>query len=712
MKNSNSNNKKTRNHVAILLMVVSALSFSCSDIYDNIDKYVDNEIIYVEGLDDIMRVHVGYERVEIDLLEAGRIPSSMIRTNKATKTVIECADFTEPGHRRVIDSICSWVNVTGLTELKTYRLNIYTEDNYGNKSLPLVADVVPYTKENLNALELVAPSVLESTSAALLEWKDRISAITHTVYSYAYSYSDKDGKVRTGGEDGDLPSFLVENVEKGKDIPITMTCKIVPKIMEAGAYTSILDSIEWQTTINLRISERAEPAIFLKTPAALIEIDMLQAEDYFPISFSWTKVPEATGYAVMLSTDPGFPEGMTHTINLGNVNEYVMEANEGVNVLNSLPKARQQSLYWTVVPTAQTAPVKNQTRRITVNRLPVLVGKWQFENETNLGEATVGQDLIPVGSGFELVDGPSLTKKAVRVTKGSYYKCLHGLPSGTDMFTIMLNVKKPVTTARHNGLVQMNPNNNDNAEMLWNSNWIFGADGTSFPGNHYCLAAMRWYQVVMVSDGNSKTFYVDGERSHSVINADVRYSLNQAGLLLFTGGTATQYDNDIDVSEVAIWDMPLTEDEIHMASGLRKLNKAGWSVTSYSNGASGLNSLFDNNINSNWASPLPAPAYVVIDLGETRDIGRIVYYGPNAGARIARTMQFSVSNSPVSGWVQVIDHNRTIQGPNAGGGNLISFNFPETEVKGRYLQLYLPDTWPNTALFAVAEISVYEKIKD
>jgi hypothetical protein len=49
-------------------------------------------------------------------MEAGRIPSSQIHMGKAKKTVIECADFTEPDHRRVIDSICSWVNITGLTQ--------------------------------------------------------------------------------------------------------------------------------------------------------------------------------------------------------------------------------------------------------------------------------------------------------------------------------------------------------------------------------------------------------------------------------------------------------------------------------------------------------------------------------------------------------------------------------------------------------------------
>lgn len=692
-------------------MVVMGLSFSCSDIYDNINKYVDNEIIYVENLDGIKRVQIGYERVEIDLLDAGRIPSSRIRTNKATKTVIECPDFTEPGNRRVVDSICSWVNVTGLTELKTYRLTIYTEDDHGNKSLPLVADVVPYTKENVEALELVYPTIIESTSAALMEWKDHISAITHTVFRYNYNYTDKDGLARTGGDNGDLPSFLIENVDKGKDVPVTMTCRIIPKIMDAGAYVSILDSIDWQTTLNLRISENAEPAIFLKDPAAVIEIDMLQTEAHFPLLFTWAKVPEATGYALLISTDPEFPEGLTRTVDVGNAGEYQVDVEEGVDIINSLPKARKQSLYWTVIPTVQSAPVKNQMRRIDVSRLPVLVGRWQFNNPTNPAEATIGEDLIPVGEGFTSVEGPSSTNKAIRVSKGSHFKCLHGLPSGTDMYTIMVHVRKPTTTGLNHGLMQANPNNTDSPEMVWNANWIFGADGIAFPGNQFCLSATRWHQMVMVSDGNLKTFYVEGERSHSGTNADTRYMLNKEGLLLFTGGTATNYDNDIDVAEVAIWDMPLTENEVHKASGLQRLSKSGWSIFSSSN-SSNQNNLIDGNISTNWTSPVSAPGYAVIDLGMPRDIGRIIYNGPNAGAAIAKTIQFSVSNSPNSGWVEIADFQRVVQAPNGGGGNLLTFNFPETNALGRYLQLYLPDLWSNTTSRNTGEISVYEKLSD
>jgi hypothetical protein len=107
---------------ALLLTVLLTAFASCSDIYDNIEDYVNGEKVYADKLDGIIRIQVDYERVEIDLMTAGRIPSSQIIMGKAKKTVIECEDFAEPDHRRVIDSVCSWVNITGLTQLKLYQL--------------------------------------------------------------------------------------------------------------------------------------------------------------------------------------------------------------------------------------------------------------------------------------------------------------------------------------------------------------------------------------------------------------------------------------------------------------------------------------------------------------------------------------------------------------------------------------------------------------
>lgn len=90
------------------------LQIGCKGMYDNLEKYA-KEDIYSAKYDTIIG-QVGYERVEIDLLKAGRNPSSKIYMRKAKKTVVEYDD-----KRIVIDSVVSWVNITGLTVSKLYR---------------------------------------------------------------------------------------------------------------------------------------------------------------------------------------------------------------------------------------------------------------------------------------------------------------------------------------------------------------------------------------------------------------------------------------------------------------------------------------------------------------------------------------------------------------------------------------------------------------
>ena len=348
--------------VTLVLTIVVVLTVSCSRIYDNVEKYAGSETIYADRFDGIIRVQVGFERVEIDLMRAGRIPASQIRMGKATKTVIECADFTETGNRRVIDSIASWVNVTGLTQLKNYELTIYTEDNFGNRSIPLTASVRPFTEENLNALELIAPTIIESTSAALVEWNEPVSALTQTVYRHAYSYADRNGVVRTDTVKGDVPSFFLENIEKGIEIPVTLTCWTIPTLSNFnGTYTPILDTVKWKTTLRLRISENAETVIFLKTPAPAIIVDR-ESDNFVPVLFSWIKLQEIDKYSLKISTNSNFPNDATYTINVGNVDEYIMNA-DMINGIKSLPQMNQliNQLFWTVVP-EQTVSGRNQVR--------------------------------------------------------------------------------------------------------------------------------------------------------------------------------------------------------------------------------------------------------------------------------------------------------------------------------------------------------------
>ena len=392
-----SNNKSIRNSLMLLLVTV-CVAVACSRIYDNIEKFVDGEIVYIDKLDGILRVQVGYERVEIDLLEAGRIPSSQINMAKATKTVIECSDFTEPGNRRVIDSICSWVNITGLTQLKYYEIIIYTEDEAGNRSLPMKVSVRPYTAENLNSLEITPPNIIASPTSAQIEWVEGISAVTHQVLSYVWQYTDREGVVYTNGEDGDSPVIFLENVATETDIPVSLTCKVIPTISNSDyTYTPIIDTLDFQTTLTFRLSSDADEVIFLKAPIPGSETDVTEN---FPLTFSWTKTEVVDGYSLKFSLFPNFPETATYSIDAGDVNEYVMNENDMLDALNALStKMFFYDLYWTVMPTEQGVPVKTSFRLLKTWKAGVF-----FQYDRSEFEVIDASSIYPGTTGDNIFD--------------------------------------------------------------------------------------------------------------------------------------------------------------------------------------------------------------------------------------------------------------------------------------------------------------------
>jgi hypothetical protein len=219
------------------LMSVCML-YSCTDIYDNIKKYATEETIYVGKFDE-PRGYQGFERVEIDLLDAGRIPSSQIKLGKAKKTVVEYDD-------KVItyDSVMSWVNITGLTVPKLYRFKIYNVDDYGNKSVAVETALIPYTAEERDALVFPSPMLAISPTAAEFEWPNGLSSGFFDFAEIVYSFPTKDGIVADTTQD---TKFVLTNLKMGEIVPVSIICKIIPKINGEV----IIDTIDLERTISI-----------------------------------------------------------------------------------------------------------------------------------------------------------------------------------------------------------------------------------------------------------------------------------------------------------------------------------------------------------------------------------------------------------------------------------------------------------------------------
>ena len=204
----------------LFLFILALLAAACSDMYELQQEY-EGEIVYPARFDTIVG-HIGYERVEIDLMKAGRIPAGQIKLGKAKQTVVEYGD-----QQITIDSLASWINITGLTQAKLYRFKVYTIDEFQNQSVPQEIALIPFTSGDLEALEVSSPRILKSPSSAVIDWPNGISSVLMNYCSLLFEYTDKDGVVRSGERKADS-RFFVGNVEPGQTVEISMKYKVVP----------------------------------------------------------------------------------------------------------------------------------------------------------------------------------------------------------------------------------------------------------------------------------------------------------------------------------------------------------------------------------------------------------------------------------------------------------------------------------------------------
>lgn len=234
----------------ILLFLValsSVILSSCTDMYESLRQY-SGEIVYPARFDTIVG-QVGYERVELDLMKAGRIPSKKIKLGKAQKVIIKYDD-----QEIKVDSLVSWVNLKGLTQPKLYRFKVFTVDEYGNQSVPREIALIPYTSADLATLVMSSPRVLASPSAAVVDWPNGLNSVLLDYVSLSYSYKDKDGATKTGTRGSDS-RFFISNLEPGKPVTLDIKYRVIPKANNRR----ILDTVTVSQPLTINVPNSSTP---------------------------------------------------------------------------------------------------------------------------------------------------------------------------------------------------------------------------------------------------------------------------------------------------------------------------------------------------------------------------------------------------------------------------------------------------------------------
>ena len=250
-------------HIIYFILFAGLCCFiSCDDQFDNVRKY-SGEVIYPACFDTIIG-QIGFERVELDLMKVGRVPSSELTLGKATKTVIEY-----DGERHYIDSVCSWVNVTGLTESKLYRFYVYTEDDFGNHSVPQEIALIPFTQLDKDLINIFSPKLTISPTAFIAEWPTGLNSIAYEYFGLEFSFTDKDGAKQTGSTEGSR--FYCGNLEADQKVQINIDYTVLP-IVEG---VKILDTLTVTRTMEIEMPNATTP--FAPTEIAALRANGISA---------------------------------------------------------------------------------------------------------------------------------------------------------------------------------------------------------------------------------------------------------------------------------------------------------------------------------------------------------------------------------------------------------------------------------------------------
>ncbi len=201
----------------------------------------------------------------------------------------------------------------------------------------------------------------------------------------------------------------------------------------------------------------------------------------------------------------------------------------------------------------------------TGERVPVRtkMGLWKFDDTADLLKAEVGEPLVLSGT-QQSVAGPDEANKAVQLNSGSYLKMTTGiLPNGggtlANEYSIQIDFAVPQTGAWH-AFFQTDAANANDADLFTNTSDHIGTSATGYTTN--AIIANKWYRmVVTVDNGEFYRIYLNGELWLEGTKQDIdsRFSLGSE-LLLFADEDGE--DGTILCSEVAIWEVALTEAEV------------------------------------------------------------------------------------------------------------------------------------------------------
>ena len=205
-------------------------------------------------------------------------------------------------------------------------------------------------------------------------------------------------------------------------------------------------------------------------------------------------------------------------------------------------------------------------------------GLWEFSDATNIGKATIGNDLTPVKRDGEDGEITPLDGGKIHVPHSSYLVCNHGIePTDDDgtvkRFTMLIDYAIPAPLNQWRVFYWAKPGTDTRDGGLYYSGGSYKVGINSYaPTVH---TADTWYRLVIHYSGDNTThIYINGAKELATTPTTSYTDAHRAlasEIWFFSDGyvrTGTMYDYPINVSTIAIWDRILSDDEIAALGGV------------------------------------------------------------------------------------------------------------------------------------------------
>jgi len=203
------------------------------------------------------------------------------------------------------------------------------------------------------------------------------------------------------------------------------------------------------------------------------------------------------------------------------------------------------------------------------NAIPFLIGRWLFDDASNLGLATDGTDLTLATNGadpgFASIDGPSAGNKAVKVPQRNHFIAYPGVAAnggGTRIneYTLLFDYRLPIDFGKWHCFLQTNLDNADDGDVFINTGGNLGVGAAGYAGP--IPNDKGWHRLVMIRSGAGAKFYLDGALFldwTGKTSLDDRFSIDPKGVILI--GDNDGEDNELDIAEMALWRIALSEEQ-------------------------------------------------------------------------------------------------------------------------------------------------------